>query len=202
MAKPYFTPEQELEVLDIAKKHPGLNLKQISSQWVEEYSPGRKPAVASTIHRVMVKHKYKPVPRPIKEPKPSKETRYQTHHRPQSAQGYPSDLTDAQWDLVADLLHRPGTRGPIPEDSRGKLNAILYMARTGCQWRYIPREFGKWNTIAQTFYRWRDAGVLEKVHEALRQKARQEQGRESEPSMLIMDSQSVKTTEKGGAKRF
>lgn len=78
------------------------------------------------------------------------------------------------------------------------LNALLYQARTGCQWRLLPGEFPPWNSVWELFSRWREAGVLKAVHAALRDECRARTGRAAAPSAAILDSQSIKTTEKGG----
>jgi putative transposase len=73
--------------------------------------------------------------------------------------GYSTDVTDEQWSLLEPLLGR-GRRGPVPgRDRREVLNAVLYQARTGCQWRQLPVQFGSWNMIWRVWCRWRDRGV-------------------------------------------
>lgn len=109
----------------------------------------------------------------------------------------PTDLTEAQWTVLQRLLPpgkwRAGGPGRPPCDLRGILNGILYLVKTGCQWRMLPREFGKWNTVYSYFKRWRQEGVWARVMEALRQFERRRQGRQAEPSAGSVDSQSIKT---------
>lgn len=110
-----------------------------------------------------------------------------------SRRGYPSDLSDAQWDLVKDLLPEPSADGrPEKHPRREIVNAILYLVRSGCPWRYLPADLPPWQTVYWYFTRWEDAGVTEKLLAALRIKARIAQGREPEPSAGVLDSQSVK----------
>lgn len=110
---------------------------------------------------------------------------------------YPTDLTEAQWTLLFTLLPvrkwRPGLPGRPPCDLRQVLNGIFYLLKTGCQWRMVPREFGKWNTIYSYFKGWRERGVGATLMEALRQSERRRQGRHAEPSAGSVDSQSIKT---------
>lgn len=80
---------------------------------------------------------------------------------------------------------------------RDLLDAIFYVDRTGCQWRALPHDFPPWSTIWSYFRRWRDDGTWERLHTTLRERVRLKQGRESTPSAAIIDSQSVKTTQKG-----
>ncbi len=113
---------------------------------------------------------------------------------------YPSDLTDEEWALLAPLLERPRRDGrgkPRTVDRREVVNAILYVLRTGCQWRYLPEGFPHWNTVYWYFARWTDDGTWERVNDHLRRQWRVQIGRDAEPSAAIIDSQSAKTTEKG-----
>ena len=110
---------------------------------------------------------------------------------------YPSDLSEAQWQLVAPVLYQAcGRCGRTPR--RALLNAIFYVLRSGCQWRMLPKSYPKWNTVYSAFRRWSLNGTWDKVVEALRVQVRASQGRKAQPTVAILDTQSVKTTEKGG----
>jgi transposase len=112
---------------------------------------------------------------------------------------YPTDLTDEQWELLRPLLPeaKPGGR-PRSVDLREVVNAMLYLLRSGCAWRLLPHEFPPWGTVWAYFRRWRDDGTLDRIHDELRGRVREADGRDRQPSAGVVDSQSVKTAEKGG----
>lgn len=112
--------------------------------------------------------------------------------------GYPSDLSDTEWRTISRLLpaSKPGGR-PRATDLRAVLNAIFYVLRSGCAWRMLPHDFPPYSTVYMYFRQWRVEGVWEKIHDVLRNRVRRLEGRKKSPSAAIVDSQSVKTTEKG-----
>jgi putative transposase len=112
---------------------------------------------------------------------------------------YPCDMTDAEWAYLAPLVPWPAQHGrPRRWALRLLINAIFYVPRTGCAWRYLPREYPPWQTVYPTFHRWRLQGVWHRDHEALRRTVRRRAGRDPEPSAVIMDSQGGKSTEESG----
>jgi transposase len=116
---------------------------------------------------------------------------------------YPSDLTNKQWSRLSPLLNEPrgerhaGGRPPKYEQ-RKVVDALLYVVKTGCQWRQLPSDFPPWKTVHEHFRAWRDSGVWERIGQTLREEGRKASGRNAMPTVAIIDSQSAKTALKGG----
>jgi transposase len=120
-----------------------------------------------------------------------------------STRFYDTDLTDAASAFVAPVLPAARLGGrPRTTNLRAVLNAIFYLLRTGCQWRLLPREFPPFGTVYHYFQAWQNSGVWVYLHRVLYEQARRHAGRAACPSVVIMDGQSVKTTERGGARGF
>jgi putative transposase len=113
---------------------------------------------------------------------------------------YSSDLTNRQWQLIHKLLPARSRRGRRPIDRRWVINAILYVVRTGCQWRMLPKDFPNWSTVYGVFRKWKIDGVWQHIHDRLREKVRRAAGKKSTPTAAIIDSQSIRTAE-GGEER-
>jgi transposase len=112
---------------------------------------------------------------------------------------YPSDLTDAEWKAIEKLLPRPKLLGRHLEIGWRKiLDGIFYVNKEGCQWRALPRTFGKWQSFYHYYRLWRIDGTWQRIHDTLRKRERKAQGRDAEPTVGIIDSQSAKMTQKKG----
>jgi putative transposase len=132
-------------------------------------------------------------------------TGMQAQKRQTKRKPYPTDLKDTEWARIEHLLPQPKSGGqgssggrPSKYDRREILNALFYMTKAGCTWRMLPHDLPPWEVVYMYFAQWRDAGVFERINEVLRRQVRIEAGKDEEPSAAIIDSQSVKTAEKGG----
>ena len=125
----------------------------------------------------------------------------QEHRRAARREGlrYPSDMTDAEWALVAPLI-RPGKRGGRRRsvDLREVLNGIFYVLWTGCQWEALPKNLPPKSTVHGYFDLWDWDGTLASIHDALYVAVREREGREASPTVAVIDSQSARTAQKGG----
>jgi transposase len=113
---------------------------------------------------------------------------------------YPSDLTGPQWAQASRFIPAPKKGGrPAKYDRREIVNALLYVVRTGCQWRAMPHDLPPWRIVYWYFMQWKKDGTFDRLLDELRGDLRQAEGRRRQPSAAVLDSQSVKTTEKGGS---
>lgn len=113
--------------------------------------------------------------------------------------GYCTDLTDKQWQVIENLLDDKDRK--LKHSLRSIFNGIFYLVKTGCQWRMLPCDFAPWNTVYYYYRKWKNNGFIEEVHEALRDMVRQQSGKYKSPSLVLIDSRSVKTSRNGGESR-
>jgi transposase len=115
---------------------------------------------------------------------------------------YASDLSDEEFALVQPLLPAAKPLRRKPTDPRAMLNALFYLVRAGCPWRYLPKDFPPFTTVQNRFYTWRNCGLWEQIVSVLVMAAREAEGKDAAPTVVIVDSQSIKTTEAGGPKGY
>jgi transposase len=115
---------------------------------------------------------------------------------------YPSDLNDAEWELIKPLFDPEQPRGPGRpgvHDKREIVNALFYLVRSGCAWRMLPHDLPPWQTVYGYFRLWRESGTWEKANARLREAVRVQEGHNAAPTAAVIDSQTAHTTEKGGS---
>lgn len=119
-------------------------------------------------------------------------------HSNEEREAYDSDLSAEEWALIEEFIPQPKSGGrPAKYARREIVNAILYLNKHGCTWRGLPHDFPPFRSVHNYFSAWRDEGVWERMCDTLRRELREELGRDAEPSAAVIDTQSVRTTEKG-----
>jgi transposase len=165
-----------------------------------------KPTLAKAIKAEGIV-RVKPVVRAgYAEPGRSEPSRYgygERHRDAGDPERYATSLTQAEWDMVADIFDDAGERGrPAVHSRRAIVDACFYVVRTGCAWRLMPKTFPPWNAVYKLFRRWSRQGRFERMHDRLRQRWRERAQRDECPSTAILDSQSTRTSPQGGEKGF
>ncbi|WP_338288589.1 IS5 family transposase [Luteolibacter sp. LG18] len=122
---------------------------------------------------------------------------------PEPSQSYPSDLTDTEWKVVEAIVGDSSKVGRPPRfERRAVINAIFYMVRTGGSWRFLPHDLPPWRIVYYYYSRWRNEGLWQKLHDGLRDAAREARAKKKRPTAAILDSQSVRTTRRGGVRGY
>lgn len=210
MGRPPLLDDLDHQVLmELALAEPQATVRELQERMEQEC--GKRPSRATIGYAMQVLglRKKAPVKQPSKRHSkrpgsPREPYRYRERHRREpdrEQRRYQSDLSDQEWGLVEPLLQPSDPRGrPSPHPRRRLLEAILYVLRTGCQWRMLPLDFPPWKTVYTNFRRWKLRGVFDQILTSLRTAYRRQVDREPQASGGIVDSQSAKTTEKGGPK--
>jgi putative transposase len=127
----------------------------------------------------------------------------EAHRDPGDSVRYPCGLTDSEWEHIREIFDPPGRTGRPPEYPRRQvLDACIYVLRSGCSWRMLPKDFPPWSLVYRTFRRWLARGLFEQMYDELRKLWRSRQRRNPDPSAALLDSQSVKTSPQGGPKGY
>ena len=202
---PALTPEHIAVLHDIVIERPQASLQEIAD---ELHRRCELRVCAATIRRVLRAQgivRLKPVRRAYAErAEGAKRYGYTAAHRREDISPYSTNLTEAEWELVADLFERvPGQRGtPVHYSRRDLVNACSYVLRTGCAWRLLPETFPPWQTVYKAFSRWVEAGVFEQMQDRLREQWRARMGRANTPSAAVIDAQSTRASPQGGESGF
>jgi putative transposase len=206
--KPILTEEHIAVLRAITKERPHSSLDEVTR---ELHRRSDSKASSVTVNKALraagiERLKAARAPGPRAAVQGSAKARYgytQAHRRSDGPSGMNTDLTDAEWALVADLFEREGGRGkPVQYDRRHMVNACCYVVRTGCAWRLLPKSFPPWEAAYKTFSRWAAAGMFERMHDRLRQQWRDRTGKSPDPSAAVLDSQSTRSTAQGGDTGF
>lgn len=201
--RPRLLTSQDLARLKtLVEAQPDLSLRQIGSLMEERIGKRATPATWSRALKELGLRKARRLKIQEEAKAPAvRATRYQAIHRREPGPGrYPSSLTDHEWEAIRPLLEVSEGRGrPIRHDRRTMWDAVFYLVRSGASWRMMPSDLPPYKAVFAFFARARDSGLLERIYERLHALWRERSGRDHLPSAGAVDSQSVKTAEKGGS---
>ncbi len=191
------------DVVDAFRRASGVT---ISAETVSKYlrEAGFKRVLPARSGEVEGEGAVPLVERPLRAQEKERRYGYGAAHRDEGdAVRYPSSLTDAEWEAVRHLFDPPGKTGRPPTYSRRlMLDACVYVLRSGCSWRMLPKDMPPWILVYRTFRRWLAKGLFEQLYDELRALWRSHERRSPDPTAAILDSQSVKTTAQGGPKGY
>lgn len=203
--RPMLSDDDRELIRDLIQQQPHITKPQLQLLLTQRIQ--KTPSLATiqrTLRDLGLRKRQRKPAAPAPETAANDAPRYGDEHRlnpPPTAHrlAYPSDLTNPQWAILHPILTegRP-PRPPNAHDLREICNAIFYVLRAGCPWRYLPHDFPPHSTVYDAFQAWNRDGTWERVNDALRERVRRQAGRHVQPSAALLDSQSVKTTEKGG----
>lgn len=192
--------QARLERLDrLLQANRAMTADELAAAYTAETGTAVGKSTVAKAMKDLGYHKVK-LKRPPSTPAPQSPPRHtEQHRREPTAQGYPSALTDREWEVLEPLLAKRDGRGrPSKHTKRQLFDAVFYQARTGTQWRYLPKDFPPWPAVWAFFWRARDSGLYDRMLDALVVLWRRASDRDDAPTAGIVDSQTAKTTEKGG----
>jgi len=205
--KPSLNAEHTAVLRTITQEQPRSSLDEVTRELLRRTGAKVNPVTVRKALREAGIERLKPLRRAgeraaIQGSTPKRYGYTSAHRRSDGASGMNTDLTDAEWALIADLFERKGKRGAPPRfERRQMVNACCYALRTGCAWRLLPKTFPPWQAVYMSFKRWAAAGTFEAMHDRLRQQWRDRMGRAPEPTAAIIDAQSTRSTAQHGAGR-
>ena len=206
--RPSLNPEHTAALRAITQEQPRSSLDEVTRELLRRTGVKVNAVTVRKALREAGIERLKPLRRPgeraaVQGGAPVRYGYTAAHRRSDGPSGMNTDLTDAEWALVADLFEREGQRGAPPRfERRLMVNACCYALRTGCAWRLLPKTFPSWQAVYMSFKRWAVAGTFETMHDRLRQQWRDRMGRAPEPTAAIIDAQSTRSTAQGGNTGF
>lgn len=191
------TEEDERFLLARAATNPHVTTRELAVEISARKGRQVRWSTIATVMKRLGVHKVKPLVAP-KVPL-AKRAGYTQAHRRNPDGAYASSVTDVEWALIGELFELDGAGRPPRYPRRAMFDAISYVVRSGCAWRMLPKDFPPWASVYMTFRRWSEQGLFETMHDRLRTLWREREARADSPTAAIIDSQSVKTAEKGGS---
>lgn len=199
---PKISPEHRAVLVRLTQDHPTATLSELQVALERETGVrAHQVTISKSLREAGVRRSTKAVL--VRSEVPSGAPRRygyrDAHRRLEPEQTYPSCLTDAEWALVADIFDNEGGRGkPAQYPRRLLVDACCYVVRTGAAWRMLPKGFPPWQNVYRTFRRWSEQGKFERMHDRLRAQWREREGRTEEPSAMVLDAQSTRSSPQGG----
>lgn len=199
---PKLSPEHREVLVRLTQTHPTCSLRELQAALERETGvKAHEVTISRSLHEAGVRRSKTASQVRADEATPAKK-RYgytEAHRRQGPEQTYPSCLTDAEWALVEDIFDNEGKQGtPARYARRLLVDACCYVVRTGGSWRMLPKGFPPWQNVYRTFRRWSAQGKFEAMHDRLRAQWREREGRTEEPTAMVLDAQSTRSSPQGG----
>jgi transposase len=199
---PKISPQHRELLVRLTQANPTATLRELQAALERETGVrAHEVTISKSLREAGVRRSTDSPEVRVQSAKPAKK-RYgytEAHRRHAPEQTYPSCLSDAEWALVGDIFDTQGGRGTPAQYSRRLLvDACCYVVRTGGSWRMLPKGFPPWQNVYRTFRRWSAQGKFEQMHDRLRAQWREREGREEEPTAMVLDAQSTRSSPQGG----